>query len=187
MVMDIALLVIGTLVVTYSTIEGFARSVIQLLIFYVVTLMIGMVLLSIAITQDLANRIARMLGSAANISLFEVLLYLGILVPTTVGIFLLTHFTMDNLPKMKLEWLDTILALIVGIILALVLMSLLANAWGIIASLYWRPEQTWWTVRNAYVTSLLQPHLENILDIYRAFLFPFRMSRYPAVYLPPRL
>lgn len=185
MLMDIALLVIGVLVVTHSAIEGFARSLMQLLIFYITTIILGMVMLSVTIANNLGERIAGMIGGYPNQSLYETWMFLAILIPSTIGIFLLTHFTMDNLQFSRIQWLDTLLAIVSGLLLALCIMSIISNAWGIIVSTVWQPEQTWFTFRNAYSTSLLRPQMERVMAVYRALLFPFRMTRYPRVYTVP--
>lgn len=182
MIMDITLMLVGALIVTFSTIEGFARSLMQLIIFYVTSLILGMILLSINITQDMARNIAEMTGGLPNQTLFEALLFLVILIPTTLGIFLLTHFTMDNLQFSKIQWLDTVLAVITGLIFALIFMSLIANTWGIIVSTAWTPERTKITMYNAYSTSVLRIPMQKVLSIYHDLLFPFKMTRYPLVY-----
>jgi hypothetical protein len=184
MLMDIVLLIIGVLIVTVCAIEGFGRSLMQIIIFYVVTLIIGMVLLSINITQDMARRIAEMTGGLPNQILFEALLFLAMLIPTTIGIFLLTHYTMDNLVFIKIQWLDTLLAVLSGMVLALFILALIANTWGIIISTAWSPETAWMTFFNAYTTSFLRPFMDRVLAVYQDLLFPFRMTRYPREYIP---
>ncbi len=185
MLMDIILLIIGVLVITYSAIEGFARSLMQLIIFYVATLILGMVMLSVNTAQGLARRVSEMLGGYPNQSLYETVLFLGILIPTTIGIFLLTHFTMENIVFSRIQWLDTLLGIVCGLLLALCLMSLISNAWGIIVSTAWPPERTWMTLRSAYTSSILRIQMERVLAVYRALLFPFKMTRYPSVYTLP--
>jgi hypothetical protein len=154
----------------------------QLIIFYVISIIIGMVLLSVNITQDMARRIASMIGGLPNQTLFEALLFLVILIPTTLGIFLLTHFTLNDMQFSHSQWLDTILAVICGVILSLVLLSLISNTWGLIVSTTWTPERTWSTLYNAYASSVLREPMKAILGVYRSLLFPFRMTRYPLVY-----
>ncbi|TFG71983.1 MAG: hypothetical protein E4H27_03510 [Anaerolineales bacterium] len=180
--MDIVLLVIGLLVVTYCAIEGFGRSILLLFIFYITTIVLGMVMLSVHFVQNLGNRVAEMIGGNTNQSLFETLLFLALLIPCTIGIFLLTHYTIGSLNFSRIQWLDTLLSTMTGVILALCIIAIISNTWGIIVSSVWQPEQTWRTFQNAYATSILRPHMQRVLAIYHELLFPFKMSRYPRVY-----
>jgi hypothetical protein len=182
MLLDIILLLTGAAVVTFCAIEGFIRALMQLIIFYVISIIIGMVLLSVNISQDMARRIASMIGGIPNQTLFEAGLFLAILIPTTLGIFLLTHFTMNDMRFSHSQWLDTILAVVCGVILSLVLLSLLSNTWGLIVSTAWTPERAWSALYNAYASSVLRDPMKSIMEVYRSLLFPFRMTRYPLVY-----
>ncbi|MDF1514726.1 MAG: hypothetical protein P1S60_13035 [Anaerolineae bacterium] len=182
MLMDITLIIVGMLIITFSALEGFARALMQLIIFYVITLILGMVLISVTITQDLAQRIATIAGGMPNQTLFTALFFLALLIPSTLGIFLLTHATLENMKFNKLEWLDTVLAVLVGFIFALVFMSLLSNTWGLIVSTVWSPQNAWMTFRTAYASSAMRVFLQRVFAVYRGFLFPFRMTRYPLVY-----
>ncbi len=182
MLMDIVLIVIGILVVIYCAIEGFGRSMLALVIFYITSILIGMVMLSVHSVQNLANRVASMIGGSPNQSLFETLLFLAILIPSIIGIFLLIHHTMSSLNVLRMEWLDALLSIVTGILLALCIMAIITNTWGIIVSTAWQPVSTWRTFRNAYATSFLRPFMQGALAIYNELLFPFKMTRYPNVY-----
>jgi CDP-diglyceride synthetase len=100
-------------------------------------------------------------------------------VPLFIGAYFIgkTLFRETALPKLQV--LDNILGAIVGIVLALVIMALIYNTWGVAVSVRWQNVQTWNSMRMAYYGSFLRPYLREILVTSRPLFLMFQFTEYP--------
>jgi hypothetical protein len=187
MVLDILLLIIVAAIIALAAAEGLARSLVMLFGFYLLSLLLGIVIVAFNIAEALNNLIIRSMGNQARSTvLYQGLIFLGLLIPAFVIAVIISHYAVSREGESRLQWLDNVLGTLVGVGLGLVFAAVVCNTWGVMVSTRWRPFDTWIAMRLAYDSSFFRPFMLNVLNVYRKLLFPFALSGYPIFFIPQR-
>lgn len=184
MILDILLVVIIALVIALAAAEGLARSLVMLIGFYLLSMLLGMLIVGFNVAQVLANAVLRSIGGPQSPFFYQGFIFLALLIPGFILLLILGHIALEDATIKGLGWIDNLLGTLVGVALALVFAAVICNTWGVIVAQQWRPFNTWIALRLAYDTSVLRPYMMNILRFYRGLLFPFSVSGYPIFYVP---
>jgi len=183
--LDIVLLIVMAALIGLAAAEGFVRSLAMLLLFYLLTLLLGVLAVAFDVASLLNDLIVTSLASGPTTPLFyQGLLFVGLLIPGFIIAVMLSHSALDDTAIKPLKWFDNVLGTLVGVVLALVFAAVLCNAWGVIVSERWNPAETWLSMRTVFQGSALRPFMMRILRLYRVALFPFSASGYPVYFIP---
>ncbi len=184
-ILDGFLILIGVFIIILCTMEGLLRALIGLVGFYIAVTAAGMVTLATDALHDIAISLSRAVGlGVPSITITETIVFLGLAVPLSVGIYLLSKLLFPDTTLPKLHALDNILGLLIGVILATLIMAVLYNTWGVMVSVRWNNLQLWYNMRYAYLGAFLRPYLHQILVYYRPVFFLFALLRYPPFFAP---
>lgn len=185
MLLDVVLLLLMVLLIAFAAASGLVRSLVMLLIFYVLCLLLGMGIVGLNLAQTLGDAVIVSLGEGPRSPIFyQSIIFVALLIPFFIVAALLSSAALEDSAIRVLRWGDNILGTLVGIALALAFAAVLANAWGALVSTRWQPMATWTTLRSAYEQSVLRPLLRPVLTIVRRALFPFALSEYPVFLIP---
>jgi hypothetical protein len=179
-ILDGLLILLGAIVIILCTMDGFLRAVITLVSLYLIVTATGLLTLA----TDMLHGIARALVSVAgghvpNMIITQTVIFTVLTVPLFIGAYFIGKALFRDTTLPKLQVLDNILGAIVGIFLALFIMALIYNTWGVAISVRWQNAQTWHAMRMAYAGSFLRPYLREILSTYRSLFLMFRFIEYP--------
>jgi hypothetical protein len=187
MVLDVLLLILVVAIIALAAAEGLARSLVMFFGFYLLSLLLGIVIVAFNIAETLNRLIIESMGSGMRSTvLYQGILFLGLLIPAFIIAVIISHFAVDRKGDSRFKWLDNILGTLVGVGLGLVFASVVCNTWGVMVSTRWRPFDTWIAMRLVYDNSLFRPFMLGVLNIYRKLLFPFALSGYPIFFIPQR-
>jgi hypothetical protein len=90
-------------------------------------------------------------------------------------------FPVTRLPK--LGFLDNLGGLVLGIIVAIVLISLINNSFGVMVIETWESDRTGWVrLRTIYFASQLRPYTIAVMRAYRWLFAPFFRGLPPVLY-----
>ncbi|MBN1875428.1 MAG: hypothetical protein JXA33_14455 [Anaerolineae bacterium] len=186
--LDLLLLIVGVAIVVYATFTRTLGVAFFMVGFYLVTLGVGVLTLASDMLYGLGNALMDVIGGRTlNVLLIQSIVFLGLTIPIMVLIHFLIKMAFQDTSLPKLGGLDYILGALLGIVLALLIMAVFCNTWGVIVSVRWQPQSTWNSMMYAYRGSLLRPYLNRVLNIYRDILFPFRfLGGYPPFFVPQR-
>jgi len=179
--LDGFLIVVGIAIVIVCAMEGVLRALVGLLAFYLIVSGMGMVVLATNMLRGLAVSISQVAGSTSVPSLISIqtITFAGLTFP----LFIFAHivgkalFPETTLPEIKI--LDNILGLLVGVVLALVVMSVIYGTWGAAVSVQWQNRQAWNSMKIAYVYAFLRPLMGTVLSYFRPTLVLFSLTGYP--------
>ncbi|MGC9349839.1 MAG: CvpA family protein [Anaerolineae bacterium] len=184
MVLDILILVVIAVLIALAAAEGLIRTLIMTFGFYLLTILLGMVVVAFNLAQALGDAVLNSLQGPTSPFFYQGMIFLALLIPSFVILLVISHFALSDTSLEVLGWLDNVLGTLLGIGLALVFAAIVCNSWGVIVSQQWRPFNTWVAMRAAYDGSVLRPYMLNILVFYRRLLFPFATSGYPIFFVP---
>ncbi|MCU0520176.1 MAG: hypothetical protein MUF84_05750 [Anaerolineae bacterium] len=185
MLLDVVLLLIMVVLIAFAGASGLVRSLVMLLIFYVLCLLLGMGIVGLNLAQTLGDAVITSIGEGPRSPIFyQSILFVALLIPFFIVAALLSGSALENSEIKALRWGDNVLGTLVGVALALAFAAVVANAWGAIVSTQWQPVATWTVLRSAYEQSVLRPLLRPVLAVVRAALFPFSLSKYPIFLIP---
>ena len=185
MVLDIILLVVGAGIIALAAAEGFVRALMLLFGFYLSSIAVGMLILGFDLVTSLTDIILGSVGgSGVNPVLYQPVIFLGLLIPAFILTYILSHIAFRDTQLTRLRWVDNLLGTLVGALLAVLLMAILCNTWGVLVSERWQPAQTWRQMFTHYHTSALRPWLNRVLVTYRGAVFPFQVRTYPVFFIP---
>lgn len=139
-------------------------------------------LLAAVLYQETTFRLQAITGP--NVSLARGLVFDGLLLIFLIAGYVLTRlaFPVTKLPK--LGFLDNVLGLIVGAVIALLLVSLLLNSMGVMVMERWvTNDRGWATLRASFVGSGIRGITSQALAIYSWGFVPF-FKGLPPVLLP---
>ena len=179
-ILDGLLILLGLIVIILCTMDGFLRAVVTLVSFYLITTGTGLLTLATDMLHGIARSLASVVGGhVPSMLLTQTVIFAVLTVPLFIGAYFIgkTLFRETALPKLQV--LDNILGAIVGIVLALVIMALIYNTWGVAVSVRWQNAQTWNSMRMAYYGSFLRPYLREILVTSRPLFLMFQFTEYP--------
>lgn len=184
--LDGFLILLGATIVLLCAMEGLIRTLILLLSFYLVTTAAGLLTLATEAIRGIAIALTRATGAGGvpNMVMAQTVAFVGLGIPLFVGAYLLSRMTFPDTTIPKIQWLDNVLGLLVGIVLALVIMAVTYNTWGVAVSMRWENVHLWQNMQAAYVGSGLQPLMHQVLLAYKPFLFLFAMTEYPPFFIP---
>ncbi len=184
-ILDILLIIVGLSILILSAMQGLIRSLVMIFGFYITTSVAGFLTLGTDIIQNLMRGITEVLEAPVpNLPLSQSFIFLGVGVPMFVVIYFVSKMAFEDTAVKELGGFDNVLGLLTGGILAILVMAVLCNTWGVIVSQQWQPVGTWQSMRGAYVASQLKPFLHQILLIYDLLLFQFRFTGYPPFFIP---
>ena len=172
---DWLLIFLGIVLVVFMTFARFVRGVFSLVALWAATL------LSAVLYEDVAFRLQALSGD--NPVLFRGIVFDALLVIFFVVGVILTKiaFPVTDLPK--LGFLDNLGGLILGVIVAVVLVSLINNSFGVMVIETWENERTGWVrLRTIYFASQLRPYTLTVLSLYRWLFAPFFRGLPPVLY-----
>jgi len=184
-ILDVVMMLVAVVIIFLVAAQGLIRALIVSMAFYVVTSLVGVVALSYTGVTKALSGLTRVLELGWPQSLtYQGLVFLGLGVPMFGMIWFLVGLVLGDVNLPAIKGVDGILALLVGVVLALVVVSVLCNVWGILVSSPWRAYETWSRMYAAYRGSWSRPYLQQILAIYRQTLFFFQITRMPGFLVP---
>ena len=180
-ILDGFLLLIGMTIVLLCTMEGFLRSFIMLLAFYFIVSGAGIVTLATNALYGIAVALSQVAGGngTPSIIITQSIAFAGLFFPLFILAYVLSKMTFPETALPKLKWMDNILGLLTGIILALVVMAVIYGTWGAAVSVQWRNRQLWNNMRFIYTYARLRPVMGQALAYFRPTLLLFAFTRYP--------
>lgn len=179
-ILDGLLILLGLTVVILCTMEGLLRTVILLVSFYLITTATGLFTLATEMFRGIAVSLANVTGgSVPNLIMTQTVVFTILTLPVFVGFYFISKAAFPETALPKLHALDNVLGAFVGIALALLIMALIYNTWGVAVSVRWQDTQTWYSMRNAYAGAFLRPYMRETLAIFRPWYFMFSMLEYP--------
>ncbi len=184
--LDFILITVGLIVVILSATQGLIRILMMFFGFYVICIAAGMVTLAAEIVQRLATTIAVSFGSPApSLAMAQLMVFLCVLIPLYIGTYFITKVAFGDTTLPELKGFDNVLGAGVGVLLALVIMAVLCNTWGVAATAY-RQNQTdfWRSMQAAYYGSALRPSMLQVMSAYQMLLFIFQYLDYPPFFVP---
>jgi hypothetical protein len=185
MILDILLLVVIVVLIGLSAAEGLVRSLVMLFGFYLLCILIGMVIVGFDIAQVLSDAVlSSMEATSFTPTFYQGAVFIGFLVPAFAILIVVSHSGLEGASLAVLKWGDNVLGTVVGVLLALAFAAVLCNAWGVIVSDRWAPDDVWRQMRQVWDQSVLRPYMLSVLRIYRRTLFPFGVSGYPVFFIP---
>lgn len=185
MLLDILLLLLIVGIIAFAAAEGLVRSVIMILGFYILSILLGMILVGFDLAEALVRTVTSSIaGGPAAPSFYQGLVFIGLMIPSFIILVILSHIAFQDTTVAALGWLDNALGTLIGVFLALAVGAVFCNAWGVVVSTRWQPDDTWRALRLVWETSVLRPYMMSILSTYRGLLFPFAMSGYPVFFIP---
>ena len=180
MILDVVLLMVMIAIIGLAAAEGLVRALMMALIFYVLSVVVGVAALSLDAAQVLGNAVITSMGGPRTPYFYQGIL----LIPGFVVSVQMLHLALDETGIPVLGWGDNVLGTLTGIVLALVFAAVLCNAWGVIVRQRWNPYDTWLAMKTTYASSVLRPLLMRVLVLYQKLLFPFALSGYPVFFVP---
>ncbi|HHE72142.1 MAG TPA: hypothetical protein ENL34_07695 [Chloroflexi bacterium] len=184
MILDVVLLMVMIAIIGLAAAEGLVRALMMALIFYVLSVVVGVAALSLDAAQVLGNAVITSMGGPRTPYFYQGIVAVVLLIPGFVVSVQMLHLALDETGIPVLGWGDNVLGTMTGIVLALVFAAVLCNAWGVMVRQRWNPYDTWLTMRTTYATSVLRPLLMRVLVLYQKLLFPFALSGYPVFFVP---
>ncbi len=185
MALDVLLLLLIATIVVVAAAEGLVRTLVIGLIFYLLTLLIGALLLGFGLAHFLNDLVVGSVGGASRTPLFyQGIIFVGLLIPGFAGGIVLSHLTLGNTSIRALGWGDNVLGTLVGIFIGLAFAAIICNAWGVMVRETWEPTSSWLSMRTTFQSSGLRPYMMDVLRSYRRLLFPFAATRYPIFFQP---
>ena len=183
--LDGLLILIGILILVLTAMQGLIRSLVMIFGFYMTTLAAGFLTLGTGVIQSLMLGISEVFGATPpNLHLSQTFVFLGVGVPMFVILYFVSKMAFEDTVIKELGGFDNVFGMLVGGVLAILVMAVLCNTWGVIVSRQWQPVGTWQSMRAAYVASRLKPFLHQILLVYDRLLFQFQFTGYPPFFIP---
>jgi hypothetical protein len=172
---DWLLIFLGVGIVVLMTFARLMRGVFTLVALWAASLLSGV------LYPEVAFRLQVLSGD--NPVLFRGIVFDALLVIFVVVGFILTRvaFPVTRLPKLGV--LDNFGGLLMGIVIAIVLISLLNNSFGVMVIEQWENDQAGWArLRTVYLASNLRVYTTSVLRIYGWLFAPFFGGLPPALY-----
>ena len=185
MILDVFLGIVGLAILVLSTMKGLLRTLMMIFGFYLATLGAGFLTLSTDVIQDLMAGVMEALGAASpklNLSQAFVFVVVGVLL--FVILYFVSKLAFGDTTLKKLGYFDNVFGLLAGGVLAILVLAVMCNTWGVVVSQQWDPTGTWQTMHTAYVVSRLRPFLHQALRVYAQLLFQFQFTGYPPFFVP---
>ncbi|MFP4394197.1 MAG: CvpA family protein [Anaerolineales bacterium] len=184
-ILDVLLIIIGLSILILSAMQGLIRSLVMIFGFYMTTLAAGFLTLGTDIIQNLMRGITEILEAPLpHLQMSQTFVFLGVGVPMFIVLYFVSKMAFEDTMIKELGGFDNVFGLLAGGVLAILVMAVLCNTWGVIVSRQWQPTETWQSMRVAYQASQLKPFLHQILLIYDRLLFQFRFTGYPPFFIP---
>lgn len=183
-VLDGLLILIGLIVVIVCAMDGILRAVGMLVSFYMITAAAGLLTLATEALRGIVVALVGVVGgSVPGLLMTQTIVFVALTAPLFIGSYFIGKAILreTNLPKLRV--FDNIFGAFAGIILALLIMALIYNTWGVAVSMSWRNAQAWHSMRMAYTGSFLRPYMREVLVIYRPFLLIFKFLGYPPFFV----
>jgi len=173
---DWLLIFLGVGVVVFFAVAGLMRALFTAAALWALTL------LSAATYRQVAFRVQAIGGP--NPSLFHGIVFDALLVILLVVSYILIHVAFPDTKLPKLGFLDNLLGMIVGVVIAVILVSLLLNSMGAMVAERWVTNETGWaSLRAQYLGSGLRPHTSSVMAAY-GWLFALFFRGLPPVLFP---
>ncbi len=183
--LDWLLILIGLSIITLAATQGMIRVLIMFFAFYLVSITAGMATLAADIIQDLAKTVTSALGaSPPPLSMAQIFVFVGLAIPLFIGTYFLSRLAFADTSIPELRGFDNIFGTGVGIILALLVMAVVCNTWGVAVNVRRQSTPMWQSMKTAYYYSTLKPYMLQIIDAYRMLLFVFNFIEYPVFFIP---
>ncbi len=179
-VLDGLLILLGAIVIIVCAMDGLLRAVIMLVSFYIITTATGMITLATEVLRGIAVSLVSVVGGRVpSLTITQTIIFVALTAPLFIGIYFISKVIFRDTTLPKLQVLDNILGAIIGIVLALLIMALIYNTWGVAVSVRWQNTQAWYSMRNAYAGAFLRPYMRQMLAIFRPWFFMFSILDYP--------
>jgi hypothetical protein len=172
---DWLLIFLGIGVVVFMTFARIVRGVFALVTLWAATL------LAAVLYPEVAFRLQSLSGD--NPVLFRGIVFDALLVIVLVTGVILTRvaFPVTRLPK--LGFLDNLGGLLLGVVIAIILISIINNSFGVMVIENWEQNRTGYTrLRTIYFASQLRPYTTMVLSVYRWLFAPFFRGLPPVLY-----
>ena len=175
--LDGLLILIGLVVIIMCTMDGVLRAVVMLVSFYLFTTATGLLTLATEAIRGVAIALVSVVGGRVpSLIMVQTIVFAVLTVPLFVGSYFIGKMIFKETSLPKLQVLDNILGAVVGIVLAVLIMALIYNTWGVAVSVQWSNAQAWRSMRMAYFASFLRPYMREVLVSYQPLLVMFRFS-----------
>jgi hypothetical protein len=171
--LDLLIIFVGIGLVVFLAYQKMARALFALGVLWAATMLSGL------LYEEAAFRVKAVAGP--NTSLTEGIMFVVLLVIFfAVGyILMVLSFPETRLPK--IGFLDGLMGLLLGVIVAGIMVTLLHNAIGVMVSERWSDASAWSSMRNDFMTSPLRLFTRGLLSLYRWLFVPFFRTLPPAL------
>jgi len=164
--------------------DGILRAVGMLVSFYMITTAAGLLTLATEALRGIAVALVGVVGgSVPGLLMTQTIVFVALTAPLFIGSYFIGKVILreTNLPKLGV--FDNIFGAFAGIILALLIMALIYNTWGVAVSMSWWNAKVWHSMRIAYTGSFLRPYMRETLLTFRPMYFLFRSIDYPPFFM----
>ncbi len=172
---DLLLIFVAIGVVAFLTYQRMARALFMLAITWAATMF------SALLYKEGAYRIQAVTGpdtTATEGTVFIVLFLLFLILGYVV---ISVSFPVTRLPK--IGFLDYVMGFLLGIIVAVLIVTMIENAIGVMVSKQWTNPAAWANLRRNFLRSPLRLFTRDILTIYRWLFVPF-FRTLPPILIP---
>lgn len=171
--LDLLIVFVAIGLAAFLAFQKMARVLFAVGILWAATMLSGL------LYEEAAYRIKAVAG--ANPSLTDGIMFVLLLVIFFVVGYILMYLSFPETRLPKLGFLDTLMGILLGIIVAVILLALLHNAVGVMVSERWDDARAWSSMRNDFMTSPLRPFTRTLLGLYRWLFSPFFRALPPAL------
>ncbi len=174
--LDILLFLIGVLMIVFLASQRTVKALFMVVGVYFATLTGALIYPELAFRMKLFGNEEAWFEGLVFIAAFFLLLLVFFLV-------LRAAFPDSSLPK--IGFLDVLFGAIVGVVVALLTMTMVYQGVKVMISDSWEPFTRYASIRNQYFGSRLGPWLKQVLSLYLYAFYPFFVSRgFPPVLVP---
>lgn len=182
-ILDGLLILIGVIVIILCAMDGLLRALVMLVSFYLIITATGMLTLATDMLHSIARSLVDVVGGRVpSVVMTQTIIFAVLTVPLFIGSYFIGKMLFRDTTLPKLQVLDNIFGAIIGIVLALLIMAVIYNTWGVAVSVRWHNAQAWYNMWSAYSGSLLRPYMRETLISYRPILL-FRFVEYPPFFI----
>ena len=184
-ILDFLLITVGLIIILLSATQGLIRVLIMFFSFYIICIAAGVLTLAAEVVQKLATTISTSFGGAPPpLTVAQLIVFLCVSIPLFIAAYFISKVAFGDTSIPELKGFDNVLGAGVGVILALLIMAVMCNTWGVAVNAPRRMTPFWSAMQNAYYYAALRPLMTQIIGAYQMLLFVFRFLDYPPFFVP---
>ena len=184
-ILDFLLITVGLTIMIFSAMHGLIQVLIMFFSFYIICIAAGIMTLAAEVVQKLATTVTTVFGGAPPpLAMAQLMVFLCVGIPLFIASYFLSKAAFGDTTIPELKGFDNVLGAGVGVILALLVMAVMCNTWGVAVNAPRRMTPFWLAMKNAYYYAALRPMMTQIIGVYQMLLFVFRFLDYPPFFVP---